>query len=213
VLLLFGVAAGLAADPALLDALSRTRPAWSWPSFGPLALSVHDLVPALLLLVLPQLPLTVGNGVLAITAEHNRVLPELPISERMISVTTGLMNGLSFLLGGIPLCHGAGGLAGHVRFGARTGGATILLGLLLVALGLFFRDSVGAIFQLFPRGVLGVLLCFAGLELASSARELGTKEEATTTLLVAGFGVFNMGVALLVGLALHFALQRRWVRL
>ena len=212
-LLLFGVLAGLIMEPTLLDELSLTRPGVSLPTFGLANISWHDVVPGLLLLALPQLPLTVGNGMIAITAEHNRVLPDLPVSERMISVTTGLMNTLSAFVGGIPLCHGAGGLAGHVRFGARTGGATILLGLLLVGLGLFFRDSVGTIFRLFPQGVLGTLLCFAGLELAGSARDLGTKEEATTTLLVAGFAVFNMGVAVLAGIALHFALQRRWVKL
>ena len=212
-LLLFGIAVGLAIEPSLLDELSRARPGFTLPELGLAGASWNDLVPVLTLLVLPQLPMTVGNAVIAVTAEHNRVLPDRPVSERTIATTTGVMNTLSAFVGGVPMCHGAGGLAAHVRFGARTGAATILLGALLVVLGLLFRDSVGTIFRLFPRGVLGVLVAFAGLELATSARELGTKEEATTTLLTAGFAAFHMGVALVAGIALHFAFQRRWVRL
>jgi MFS superfamily sulfate permease-like transporter len=212
-LLLFGVAVGLAVDPDLLDELSRTAPSLTLPDVGLGAMTWGDVVPALTLLVLPQLPLTVGSAVIAVTAEHNRVLPERPVSERMIATTTGVMNALGAFVGGVPMCHGAGGLAGHVRFGARSGTATILLGALLLVLGLLFRDSVDTIFRLFPRGVLGVLVCFAGLELATASRDLGTKEEATTTLLTAGFAAFHMGLALLAGVALHFAFRRRWAKL
>lgn len=56
-----------------------------------------------------------------------------------------------------------------IRLGARTGGALVTLGLLLLAVGLVFADSVGALFRLFPLPVLGVILFFAGLELGTSA--------------------------------------------
>lgn len=66
------------------------------------------------------------------------------------------------------MCRGAGGLAGHVRFGARTGGALVILGGLLLGLALFYADSVATVFRLFPPPILGVILFFGGMELAAS---------------------------------------------
>ena len=40
------------------------------------------------------------------------------------------MNVVASFFGGMPMCHGAGGLAGQYYFGARTGGASILEGLI-----------------------------------------------------------------------------------
>jgi MFS superfamily sulfate permease-like transporter len=212
ILLLFGVASGIVLDPKVLGELGGLKPSFALPQFGLGSLTWGDFTAATILLALPQLPLTVGNAVIAVTAENNRIFPDRTVSERMVSITTGLMNTFSAAIGGIPLCHGAGGLAGHVRFGARTGGATVILGALLIILGLFFGGSVATLFTLFPKGVLGVIICFAGLELATAGRDLGSKEEAYTTILVAGFAIFHMGLAFLVGVALHFAIQKRWVR-
>ncbi len=61
------------------------------------------------------------------------------------------MNLISTFIGGIPMCHGAGGMAGHIRFGARTGGALVILGVIVLFTGLFLSDSVSLIFQVFPR--------------------------------------------------------------
>jgi hypothetical protein len=76
------------------------------------------------------------------------------------------MNLVAAPLGGVPMCRGAGGMAGHVRFGARTGGALVILGVLLTVGALFFADSVATVFRLFPVPVLGVILFFSGIELA-----------------------------------------------
>ena len=67
------------------------------------------------------------------------------------------MNLFSFAVGGVPMCHGAGG-TGHVAFGARTGGAVVIFGARLLGLAFFFSDSVQAPFKLFPPAVLGVIL-------------------------------------------------------
>jgi MFS superfamily sulfate permease-like transporter len=116
--------------------------------------------------------------------------------------------------GGIPLCHGAGGMAGHVRFGAHTGGSLVMLGGIMMLLALFFSQSVGLLFQIFPKAVLGVILFFAGAELASSTRDIGSrKEDFFVMLVVAGFAMWNMGAAFLAGVSLHQALERKWVRI
>jgi hypothetical protein len=43
------------------------------------------------------------------------------------------MNLVGACLGGVPMCHGAGGMATHIRFGARTGGALVISGALCSA--------------------------------------------------------------------------------
>ena len=105
-------------------------------------------------------------------------------------------------------------MAGHVRFGARTGGALVILGGLLLAATLFFGEGVTAAFRLFPAGVLGVILFFSGLELAATSKvwELppGDFPLAIITTVVA---MWNMGIAFLVGVILWHASKRRWVHL
>ena len=124
-LLMFGAAYGLVSDPTLLGALREVRVEARMPSFALAELSLNDLLIGAVFLALPQVPLTLGNAVIAITEENNRLFPQRPVNEGKIATSTGLMNLLSAGLGGVPMCHGAGGMAGHVQFGARTGGAVI----------------------------------------------------------------------------------------
>jgi hypothetical protein len=173
-----------------------------------------DLVLGTLILGLPQAPLTLGNAILGTTAENNELFPDRPTKVKTIALDHGLMNVVSAAIGGVPLCHGAGGMAGHVRFGARTGGALVILGVIVTFTGLFLSDSVMLIFGMIPQAILGVILFFAGLELASSMRDIGTKKEDTYVMLVtAGIAVVNMGIAFLAGVALYYAIRRRIVRI
>ncbi len=112
------------------------------------------------------------------------------------------------------MCHGAGGMAGHVRFGARTGGALVMLGALILFTGLFLGDSVATLFKLFPPSLLGVILLFGGLELATGALgDSRSKQDRYVLLLTAGLAMWNMGVGYLAGLLLHHATRRGAVRL
>jgi MFS superfamily sulfate permease-like transporter len=105
-------------------------------------------------------------------------------------------------------------MAGHIRFGARTGGALVILGLIVLLTGLFLSDSVALLFQVFPRPILGVILFFAGVELALVVRDIKMKKQNLFVLLItAGTAIWNMGVAYLAGLILYYCLQRRWIRL
>jgi Molybdate transporter of MFS superfamily len=80
------------------------------------------------------------------------------------------MNLFGSSIGGIPMCHGAGGMAGHVRFGARTGGASIILGATLLLLAVFVSGSIQSIFAAIPHEVLGVILFLTGAQLALGMR-------------------------------------------
>jgi predicted benzoate:H+ symporter BenE len=213
VLMVAGAVIALMQEPALLDDLALIKPALHWPAFTWPAMNTRDLWWGLWLLALPQLPLTFGNALMAITAENNRLFPDRPVTERQVAYSTGVLNLWSSAFGGIPMCHGAGGMAGHVKFGARTGGAAVMLGVLLTALALFFADSVGTLFRLFPPSVLGVILFLAGAELALGSRDAGAaKEDRFVVIATAGFAVIHVGVAVVFGVLAHHAAKRGWLR-
>jgi len=213
ILLLIGMAAAVVEQPALADSLALIKPEFHLPALAWSAVTWQDLWLGAVLLALPQLPLTFGNALIAITEENNRLFPDRPVTERKVAFSTGLMNAWSSIIGGIPMCHGAGGMAGHVKFGAHTGGASIMLGALLIALALFFGGSMMTIFQLFPPAVLGVILFLAGAELALGGRhydqERGSRFVVLTT---ATFAMWNVGIAVIFGALVHYAAKREWLQ-
>ena len=138
-------------------------------------------------LALPQVPLTFGNAIVALAEENNRLFPDRRITERKASISTGLINLAAAPIGGVPMCHGAGGMAGHVRFGAQTGGAIVILGVILCLVALFFSDSVSTLLRIFPVPVLGVVLfgSVAGAMLPMLLRRLGLDPAAASAPFVA----------------------------
>jgi MFS superfamily sulfate permease-like transporter len=105
-------------------------------------------------------------------------------------------------------------MAGHVAFGARTGGAPIILAVILLLAAFFLSDSVGVILELFPRAVLGVILFLTGAQLALGSCEFSkNKEERFITLVVAAFSMWNVGLAFVAGLLLAFLHKRRLLHL
>jgi len=176
-------------------------------------MSWKDLLAGFVILGLPQTPLTLGNAIIGTVAENNAYFPDRKVTAKTISIDHGIMNLISAFIGGIPMCHGAGGMAGHIRFGARTGGALVILGVMVLLIGLFLSDSVTLLLQIFPRPILGVILFFAGVELALVVKDIKLKKQNLFVLLVtAGTAMWNMGVAYLAGLMLYYGLQRRWFK-
>ncbi len=167
-LLLFG--AGLAIT------LWRTPQAWSNLHLG---LHLPHLIPiasgdwgvAFWKAAVPQLPVTLLNSVVAVCALSRDLFPERAPSERKVAISVGLMNLLTGWFGGMPMCHGAGGLAGQTRFGARTQGAILILGAGKLILAVAFGASLMGLAQAFPAALLGVMLLFSGLALAESGRK------------------------------------------
>lgn len=214
VLLLIGVVAAVILNPRLLADLARIDLGFRLPHLGWDRFTWNDIVTGTLLFTIPQIPLTLGNAVIAITAENNELFPERKVTEQKIAVSQGIMNIVSPFFGGIPMCHGAGGMAGHIRFGAKTGGALVILGSLLVMIALFFSASVSTIFAAFPNAILGVILFFAGAELALVVRDVGQDKASFYVMLtVAAFAMWNMGAAFVVGVALDNCLRKGWIRI
>ena len=94
-----------------------------------------------MLLAIPQIPLSLGNSILATRQIAEDLFPEKHIGVRKLSLTYAVMNLVNPWFGGVPTCHGSGGLAGHYTFGARTGGSLIIYGSLFLILGLFFATG------------------------------------------------------------------------
>jgi hypothetical protein len=176
---------------------------------GPSALALPDLdadvlLTALTVLVIPQLPLTFANSCLA-TADAARAY----FAERAAHITPGRLatslgaaNVLAGSLSGMPVCHGAGGLTAHHAFGARTGGAPLLMGGALVLLALVVGSGLATLLAAFPLPILAALLAAAGVLHIALARDLDGARDWAIALLVAalGFGL-NLAIGLAAGLA------------
>jgi len=213
-LLVFGAICGIAQKPGFLSILSSIRPHLRMPGFALSGITWHDLLIGTTFLTLPQLPLTLGNAIIAIREENNRLFPDRAVTESAVAASTGVMNLASAAFGGVPMCHGAGGMAGHVAFGARTGGAPIILGVILLALAFGFSGSIEVIFNLFPRAVLGVILFLTGSQLALGSCDFSkNKGERFITLCTAAFSMWNVGLAFAVGMTLTVIERRGRLRL
>jgi MFS superfamily sulfate permease-like transporter len=212
-LLAGGAAVALVREPGLLEAFAALQAELRLPNLTFDSITGSELIIGTLFLALPQVPLTLGNAVIAVTDENNRLFPDRPVSERQVALSTGMMNLFAGSVGGVPMCHGAGGMAGHTAFGARTGGACILLGALLLVLALFFSGSVHTIFRVIPPEVLGVVLFLAGAQLALGSCDFSRdKGERFATLVTAGLAMWNIGIGFLIGLALYHAFKRKLIR-
>lgn len=159
------------------------------PSLLPFGMvSQADLSFALLMLVLPQLPMTAGNAVLAYTDLSKQYFGQKSnfVTDTRVCLSMACANLLSFIVGGFPLCHGAGGLAAHYRFGARTAGSNLMIGGLFLLLVLFLGDRVVEVLKLLPMAILGVLLIFSGAQLALAVMDMQTRKEWFVVFLIMG---------------------------
>jgi len=120
---------------------------------------------------LPQLPLTVLNSVLAVCALSGDLFPGRGVSPRRMALSVGMMNLLCVPFGAMPMCHGSGGLAAQHRFGARSGGSVIMLGVGMVLCAFALGVALLPLIRGFPRSALAVMIIAAGLSLMKPARE------------------------------------------
>jgi predicted benzoate:H+ symporter BenE len=168
--------------------------------------------------VVPQIPLTLTNAIIVTAAVSRQLFPARAdgITERRLAITTGLGNLLAAPFGGYMMCHGAGGITGHVRFGARTATAPLIIGVTFLSLGLLLGASGYGLLRTVPDAVLGVLLAFSGVDLAVASRPARFKEETDLflVLLMAAVSVaVNPAAAFVVGVPLAYATKRHWVRI
>lgn len=178
------------------------------PSWGPTPLVVPELSwstlgVAMVVLVIPQLPLTFANSCVAPAdaarsyfADHStRVTPG------RLALTLGGANIAIAAVSGMPLCHGAGGMSAHYAFGARSWRAPVIIGTSLVAVALLVAADVARVVTSFPLVVLAALLVVAGLAHVRLMRDLDGWRQWTVALAIGLAGAFGyLLVAVVVGI-------------
>jgi sulfate permease, SulP family len=205
IVLAAGVGIGLAAGglPAGLDA-------------GPAAVQLGlpqgaDLATALSALLLAQLPLTFGNSIVA-TADVERAYfgsRARRVTPNKLATSIAGANLLAGLTGGLPACHGAGGVTAHYKLGARTALATAAAGATFLALAIAAGASLPALLTLLAPGALAGMLLYVSIQhalLASSLERVDDRAIAAgvglVTLFSGNLGIgFGAGVAALVARA------------
>ncbi len=169
-----------------------------------------DFTFALLALVLPQIPMTLGNAVIAYADLSKDYFDDKSkkVTYKSACISMALANFASFFLGGMPLCHGAGGLAAHYRFGARTAGSNIIIGSIFVLLAVLFGSHLLSILYLIPMSVLGVLLLFAGSQLSLTIIDIKAQKDLFVSLMMLGITLAsNLAAAFIAGIVIAYALK------
>jgi len=172
--------------------------------------SSEDFGVAFLILVLPQVPMTLGNAVIAYSdlSQEYFGASSKRVTYRSACISMALANFISFLVGGMPLCHGAGGLAAHYRFGARTAGSNLIIGVVFIALAILLGSHALTLIYLMPMAVLGVLLLFAGSQLALTVIDMRERKEMFVALVMLGITLaVNLAVGFMIGFAMAYALK------
>jgi sulfate permease, SulP family len=193
------------------EGLHHARPGFFLPKLLPFGIpSGADFTFALLVLVLPQIPMTLGNAVIANADLSGQYFPDQGgrVTHKALCISMALANLMSFFLGGMPMCNGAGGLASRYRFGARTGGSNLIIGAIFILLALFLGENLLGIIYLLPMSALGVLLLFAGVQLSLTVLDMNTRKEMFVPICMLGITLAsNLAAGFLVGIILAYALK------
>ena len=167
----------------------------------------RDVYQAMLLAGFAQLPLTLTNAIIATAALIKEYWHDKPVSEKKLALSTGIMNVVVVFFGGMPMCHGSGGLAGQYYFGARTGGTNIIEGIIEVCLGLFFSQAIAGLFGAFPISIIGSMMLIVGIALVKYVFKLRKKDIIPAGVTVIVSLIWNMAFGFVAGLLVYFIIK------
>ena len=201
---IYAFAAGLRLD-TIIGGIGIHLPQMQYPS-------LDNILTGAVLLALPQIPLSLSNSVIATEQTIHDLFPDRAVSAKRIGLTYSILNLITPFFGGIPVCHGCGGLAGHYSFGARTGGSVIIYGSMYLILGLFFSAPLYEVLKVFPRPILGVVLLFEALTLLLFIRDQSSSKRGLMIALLTGLLAFTLpqgfAVALVIGTLVYYGFER-----
>jgi MFS superfamily sulfate permease-like transporter len=166
-----------------------------------------DVWRAMLLAGFAQIPLSITNAVMATAATIRDYFPEKAVSERKLMLNMGVMNVGASFFGGMPMCHGAGGLTAQYYFGARTGGTPIMEGLIEVAIGFFLSRSIADVMVAFPHAIVGGMLLLVGIQLGAPVVKLRGWALGLAGITAVVSALTNIGVGFVVGLGLSYLVR------
>jgi MFS superfamily sulfate permease-like transporter len=172
--------------------------------------SIGAFTTAAVALVLPQLPLTFANSCLATADAARTYFGEAASRVRpgRLAMTLGVANLFAGAIGGMPVCHGAGGMTAHYSFGARTGGAPIFMGSALLFLAIVFGASLATLLAGFPLPILAGLLAIAGLLHIALLKDLEGRAHWALAIAVGVTGFLsNLAIALVGALLIWWGVE------
>lgn len=187
-------------------------------SFGPNPLSLFfpsfdDLLTAFVILIIPQIPLTLGNSIVATSDLAKEYFGDRAkkVNHNSLAKTIAFGNFFAGLVSGMPLCHGCGGLTAHYRFGARTGRANLIIGFIFIGIALIFARMSSYLLSGIPLYLFGIALIFIGVFHSLLARDLKKAKDVFIVMAMGLVTVFykNLAIALFSGLVLREALNYR----
>ncbi len=180
------------------DIMSGLTLGWEWPTLH--IPNGSEFLTGFWRGTIPQIPLTLLNSVIAVSVLSADLFPERPLDPRKVTISVALMNLIACPFGGMPMCHGSGGLAAQYRFGARTGGSVVFLGLVKMLFAVLFGGSLLILITNYPMSILGVLLMFSGMELALVAKDQSEKDKFFIVILTAGICLaVNIAIGFVIG--------------
>jgi SulP family sulfate permease len=107
------------------------------------------------------------------------------------------------------MCHGAGGLAAHYRFGAQTAGSNLIIGGIMAGLALVLGAGFLYVLFLIPMSILGVLLVFAGSQLALTISDMHTRNELFVIMIIVALTLTtNLALGAVFGIILAYAIKK-----
>lgn len=171
---------------------------------------LNFLANAIVILIIPQLPLTLGNAVFAASDITHTLMKKQAsnVTPKKLCASIGLSNIFIGLAGGFPICHGSGGIAAHSQFGGKTGGTTIILGIILVILGIY--PPFASVIFLIPVPILASMLFYDSFRMCTFVLNLVNIKEITIASIVGLVSFFtkNLTIALVIGILAEFIINK-----
>ena len=193
-------------------ALSFSEIKFGLPRFEFQVPTLENLLIGMLIAGIGQLFLTLTNVMIATISLVKDLFPEKEdvIDANSLALNMGFMNLLNPFIGGMPMCHGSGGLAAQYAFGARTGGSMIFEGILEIILGLFFSQMLYMFFSQFPKAILGAMLIYIAILLGRIAfKEFNLKTFPIILISAIICFIFNIALGFLIGLILFLIFKKK----
>lgn len=164
----------------------------------------------ILALVLPQLALTLTNSVVATCDVAQRYFPERAqrVTASNLLRSIGLGNLFAAAVGGLPHCHGSGGMTAHVKGGAHTWRMNLVIGGVLLGLACVSWLMAQNLIPAYPKPLMAALLFATGwfhIQLAAPSWRVADKRWRLVVMGAVAVVTMNMLWTLLAGVAVECA--------
>ncbi len=170
----------------------------------------------ILALLLPQLALTLTNSVVGTydTAHRYFGAAASRVTLKNLLLSIGLGNVLTAFIGGLPFCHGSGGLTAHVKAGAKDYSMNLYIGFFLVVLAAASAAFGIDLIPHYPVLLMAALVSITGWHHMRLADKSWAVPELRLIILAMGAMVLltqNMLYGLLIGVAFEIMRRTRWM--